>query len=298
MITSDPNTTVFNRLRFVLVETSRAGNVGAAARALKTMGFSDLVLVNPRDPGVRDDPEAVAFASGALDVLGGARIVDNMASALEGCHFAAAVSARLREFSPPVWTPRQFAAHLAARDGRPGGDQALPAALATGAPAPADGEEASSMGAATAAPPMHAALVFGNERFGLPNQVVEASNVLINIPADPGYSSLNLAQAIMVLAYEARLAALGEGGDEPAPRATGSVGFLGESASVEQVEGMFTHLEQGLVALGFLDPAHPKKLMPRLRRLFARTQLETEEVNILRGIAHFMIKHGAGPHQG
>jgi tRNA/rRNA methyltransferase len=281
MITSDPNTTVFERLSFVLVETSRAGNVGAAARALKTMGFADLVLVNPRDPGVLSDPEAVAFASGALDVLGGARIVDSMAAALEGCHFAASVSARLREFSPPVWTPRQFAAHVAACDGRPrgthegGGDSAQPAT-----------EDVPQ------APPLHAALVFGNERFGLPNAVVEASNVLINIPANPGYSSLNLAQAIMVLAYEARQAALPDGVCAPSAPA---IGFQGEAASVAQIEGMFTHLEQGLVALGFLDPAHPKKLMPRLRRLFARTQLETEEVNILRGMAHFMIKNGSAP---
>src|SRR5688572_16274448 len=160
MITSDPNTTVFQRLRFVLVETSRAGNVGAAARALKTMGFSDLVLVNPRDPAVLSDPEAVAFASGALDVLGGARIVGDMASALAGCNFAAAVSARLREFSPPVWTPRQFAAHVAASGGQGGPgtapDRDAPAGAADGAP---DGEAVSR--APGTAPLPRAALVFG-----------------------------------------------------------------------------------------------------------------------------------------
>src|SRR4030095_12791326 len=97
-------TSVFQRLRFVLVETSRAGNIGAVARAMKTMGFSDLVLVNPRFPDALADPEAIAFASGAQDVLAGARIVGDIGQALEGCNFAAAVSARLREFSPPVWT--------------------------------------------------------------------------------------------------------------------------------------------------------------------------------------------------
>ena len=108
------NTSVFNRLRFVLVETSRAGNIGAVARAIKTMGFSDLVLVSPRFADALSDPEAIAFASGAQDVLSGARIVTDVQQALEGCNFAAAVSARLREFSPPVWTPRAFAGHVAA----------------------------------------------------------------------------------------------------------------------------------------------------------------------------------------
>jgi tRNA/rRNA methyltransferase len=240
-------TSVFKRLRFVLVETSRAGNIGAAARAMKTMGFSELVLVNPRFPEALQDPEAVAFASGAQDVLEGARIVGSMAEALEGCNFAAAVSARLREFSPPVWMPRDFAGHVAGQ-----GD-------------------------------LNAALIFGNERFGLPNQIVEQCNVLINIPANPDYSSLNLAQALQVLAYECRVA---DGIAAPAS----DVGFHGDAASLEQIDGMFTHLEQALVAIDFLDADNPKKLMPRLKRLFARTQLETEEVNILRGIARHIIK--------
>jgi tRNA/rRNA methyltransferase len=242
---------VFSRLRIVLVETSRAGNIGSVARAMKTMGFSDLVLVNPRFPGMLEDEEAVAFASGALDVLAGARSVTSMAAALEGCRFAAAVSARLREFSPPVWTPRAFAEHLAAQDDLP------------------------------------AALIFGNERFGLPNEVVVNANVLINIPANPAYSSLNLAQAAQVLTYECRMAAT------QAPTMAG-VGFQGDAASLAQVEGMYAHLEQALVAVGFLDAGHPKKLMPRLKRLFARTQLETEEVNILRGIARQILKLAPG----
>ena len=235
------------RLRFVLVETSRAGNIGAAARAIKTMGFSDLVLVNPRFPDALTDPEAVAFASGAQDVLNRARIVGSMAEALDGCNFAAAVSARLREFSPPVWDPRTFAGHLAATES------------------------------------LHCALVFGNERFGLPNHIVETCNVLINIPANPDYSSLNLSQATQVLAYECRMAA----SLEARPSA---IGFHGDSASLDQVEGMYAHLEQALVAIDFLDADNPKKLMPRLKRLFSRTQLETEEVNILRGIARQILK--------
>ena len=239
---------LFKRLRFVLVETSRAGNVGSVARAMKTMGFSDLVLVAPRCNDPLHDPEAVAFASGALDVLQGAQIVDSIGQALDGCNFAAAVSARLREFSPPVWTPRAFSAHAAEKtDLRP-------------------------------------ALILGNERFGLPNQIVEQCNVLINIPANPEYSSLNLSQAAQVLAYECRLAAEGEN------RTQEGIGFQGEAASVAQIEGMYAHLEEALVAIGFLNASNPKKLMPRLKRLFARTQLETEEVNILRGIARQMLR--------
>jgi tRNA/rRNA methyltransferase len=239
---------LFTRLRFVLVETSRAGNVGSVARAMKTMGFSDLVLVSPRCDDPLHDPEAVAFASGAVDVLHGARIVESIGEALDGCNFAAAVSARLREFSPPVWSPREFSAHAAEKaDLRP-------------------------------------ALILGNERFGLPNQIVEQCNVLINIPANPDYSSLNLSQAAQVLAYECRLAAQGEN------RTQEGIGFHGEAASVAQIEGMYAHLEEALVAIGFLNASNPKKLMPRLKRLFARTQLETEEVNILRGIARQMLK--------
>lgn len=251
------NTSVFNRLRFVLVETSRSGNIGAVARAIKTMGFADLVLVNPRFPDALTDPEAVAFASGAQDVLQGARIVTDISQALEGCNFAAAVSARLREFSPPVWMPRQFAGHIAAHVAGEG-------ALTT-------------------------ALIFGNERFGLPNHIVEQCNVLINIPANPAYSSLNLAQAAQVLAYECRVAA-----EADAAPAASPIGFHGDSASLAQVEGMYAHLEQALVAIDFLDADNPKKLMPRLKRLFSRTQLETEEVNILRGIASHILKAARG----
>lgn len=242
------DTSLFSRLCFVLVETSRAGNVGSVARAMKTMGFTELVLVAPKCADPLNDPEAVAFASGAIDVLQGARIVDDIGQALDGCNFAAAVSARLREFSPPVWTPRAFALHA-------GGQ-----------------------------PELRAAIVFGNERVGLPNAIVEGCNILINIPANPDYSSLNLSQAAQVLAYEARMAAIGDAIDAR------GVGFHGDAAGMTQVDGMYAHLEQALVSIGFLNADAPKKLMPRLKRLFARTGLETEEVNILRGIASAILK--------
>lgn len=246
---NQPETSIplFSRLRFVLVGTSHPGNIGAAARAMKTMGFSQLILVNPRFADAAQHEEAIAFASGAQDILAAARVVGSFEEALEGCNFAAALSARLREFSPPVVAPRPLAAQLAADAG------------------------------------LNAALVFGSERYGLPNEIVEKCNVLINIPANPDYSSLNLAQAIQVLAYECRLA--GEG--DAAPSTT--IGFQGEAAAMAQIDGMYAHLEEALVAIDFLDPGNPKKLMPRLKRLFSRTQLETEEVNILRGIARQVL---------
>jgi tRNA/rRNA methyltransferase len=244
---------LFSRLRVVLVETSRAGNIGAVARAMKTMGFSDLVLVSPRHEGMPQHEEAVALASGAQDILANARIVATIGEALEGINYAAAVSARLREFSPPVLTPREVAEHAAASSD------------------------------------LRVALVLGNERFGLPNDIVERCNVLINIPANPDYSSLNLAQAAQVLVYECRMAALAAG-NAPVAAPKVDVGFHGEAAALTQIDGMYEHLEEALVAVGFLDAHNPRKLMPRIKRLFARTQLETEEVNILRGIARQILK--------
>jgi tRNA/rRNA methyltransferase len=241
------STSLFSRLRFVLVETSHPGNIGAVARAMKTMGFSQLVLVNPRFPDAVEQTEAIAFASGAQDILAAAKQVGTIDEALDGCNFAAALSARLREFSPPVTTPRVLASQLAS-------DSSL-----------------------------NAALIFGSERYGLPNEIIEKCNVLINIPANPGYSSLNLAHAVQVLAYEARMAA---GGDILPDT---QIGFQGDAASIAQIDGMYAHLEQALVAIDFLDPDNPKKLMPRLKRLFSRTQLETEEVNILRGMARQIL---------
>jgi len=245
--------TLFDRLRIVLVQTSRPGNIGSVARAMKTMGFSELVLVNPRFEGALMHEESVAFASGAVDILKRTRVVGSMEEALDGIHFAAAVSARLREFSPPVMAPRELAEQLVAS-------------------------------------PARAALIFGNERFGLPNEIVERCNVLVNIPANPDYSSLNLAQAAQVLVYECRMAALA------GQRAATEVGFQGDAASVAQIDGMYAHLEEALVQLGFLDANNPRKLMPRLKRMFSRAGLETEEVNILRGIAR-QVMAKCGPRE-
>jgi tRNA/rRNA methyltransferase len=241
------DTSVFKRLRFVLVDTSHPGNIGAVARAMKTMGFSDLRLVNPRFEDALTNPDAIAFASGAQDILQSAQIFSSVEEALSGCHYVAAVSARLREFSPPVINAREFAQKVTCNISQ------------------------------------EVALVFGSERYGLPNEIVQNSHTLINISANPEYSSLNLAQAVQILAYECRMSA----GQAVLP--IREVGFQGESASVEQIDGMYNHLEQALHKLGFLDANNPKKLMPRLKRLFSRSNLELEEVNILRGIAKKII---------
>ena len=260
----------FTSTRFVLVEPSHPGNVGAAARALKTMGFSRLVLVSLRVPNVQNDPEAIAMASGADDVLASVHIVPTLAEALAGVHWSIALTARLREYGPPQWTPRAAAAiaHEEAVHGE-------------------------------------IALVFGNERTGLSNEDVERCSALAHIPANPAYSSLNLAQAVQVLAYELRTAYLGTdvgvgdaAGGAPVPSHAGAgtaqrepAGARAQMAASDEIESMFMHLESALVALEFLDPANPKKLMSRLRQLFARSGLEREEVNIVRGIArHILLK--------
>lgn len=245
------DTSIFQSLRFVLVETSHPGNVGAAARAIKTMGFSKLILVHPRFDNVLTHEEAIAFASGAQDILQKTEIVDSVDKALEDCQFAAAITARFREFSPPVLTPRQFA------------ELVLPDAQ------------------------INCALVFGSERYGLSNETVEQCHTLIHIPSNPDYSSLNLAQAVQILAYECRAALLSQNDSLIKDR---HIGFQGTPASVEQINGMFEHLQAALTDIGFLNRDNPKKLMPRLRRLFSRSQLETEEVNILRGIARQIQK--------
>ncbi|SAK68117.1 RNA methyltransferase TrmH, group 1 [Caballeronia arationis] len=241
----------FTSTRFVLVEPSHPGNVGAAARALKTMGFARLVLVAPRVANVKNEPEAVAMASGADDVLASALVVDTLADALAGVHWSVALTARMREYGPPQLPPRAAAAraHEFVHHGE-------------------------------------IALVFGNERTGLSNADVERCSALAHIPANPAYSSLNLAQAVQVLAYELRLAYSDDGGRPP------TLEVANPSASSEDIEGMYAHLENALIELEFLDPANPKKLMSRIRRLFARSGLEREEVNILRGIAKHILLRG------
>jgi tRNA/rRNA methyltransferase len=237
--------------RFILINTSHAGNVGAAARALKVMGFDDLVLVAPRWPDVLTREETLQRASGATDVLEKARIVATLDEALEGVTYLCATAMTPRDFGPPTFTPREHLASLA--------------------------------------PTVHhVGFLFGSERFGMMNDDVYRCHAALTIPTDPRYGSLNLASAIQVIAYEWRMAL---GGFLSADGARARTEVLADAKSVA---GLLAHWERALVDIGFLDPAAPKKLMPRLNQLFNRSQLTPEEIHILRGVAKAMSEAASG----
>jgi tRNA/rRNA methyltransferase len=235
------------RTRFILIQTSHAGNVGAAARAMKVMGFDDLVLVAPRWGDVLVRPEAIERASGAGDVLQKARTVATLEEATDGLDHLCATVMTPRDFGPPTTTPREHLTPLAA----------------TGA----------SVG-----------FLFGSERYGMRNEDVYRCHAALTIPTSPGYGSLNIAAAIQVIAYEWRTA-LGGFAVQPSTPAAGK-------ADAQAVAGMLAHWESALVEIGFLDPAAPKKLMPRLNQLFNRAQPSPEEIHILRGVAKAMSEAG------
>ncbi len=244
--------------RFILIQTSHAGNVGAAARALKTMDFDDLVLVAPRWPNVLRREETIQRASGALDVLKNARIVETLDEALDGLSHLCATAMTPRDFGPPTRTPRQHFEHLLGNAESPCAETGV-------------------------------GFLFGCERFGMTNEDVYRCDVALQIPTNPQFGSLNLASAIQVIAYEWRQA-LG-GFALPAESTTPPT-----RADAAQVAGMLAHWEQALVAVDFLDPEAPKKLMPRLNQLFNRAQLQVEEIHILRGVAKAMIEAAQAKH--
>jgi tRNA/rRNA methyltransferase len=239
------------RTRFILIDTSHAGNVGAAARAMRVMGFDDLVLVRPRWPDVLQREETVQRASGATDVLARARVVQSLDEALDGVSHLCATAMTPRDFGPPTRAPREHLAQLAAL-----GPQEAPTGVA---------------------------FLFGSERFGMANEDVYRCHVALTIPTAPDFGSLNLAAAVQLLAYEWRQA-LGGFALPPlgAPQRS--------KADAQALAGMLAHLEQALVAVDFLDPAAPKKLMPRLNQLLNRAAPTEEEVHILRGVARAMLR--------
>lgn len=253
--------------RFILINTSHAGNVGAAARAMKTMGFDDLVLVAPRWANVLRREETIQRASGALDVLDKCRIVDTLDEALDGISHLCATAMTPRDFGPPTTTPREHfellsKGELLAQDVRG-----------------LEGDLASNSGQSGVG------FLFGSERFGMRNEDVYRCHVCLSIPSNPQFGSLNIGAALQVIAYEWRLALGGFGVDVASPPSA--------LADAAQVSGMLTHLEQSLIALEFLDPAAPKKLMPRLNALFNRAQVTQEEIHILRGIAKAILQRSA-----
>ncbi len=233
-------------LRIVLVGTQHPGNIGSAARAMKTMGLSALHLVEPeRFP----DQEANTLAAGADDLLAAAPVHADLVSALAGCHLVIGTSARRRHVPLPELSPREAARALV---------------------------EASSRGPV--------ALLFGRERTGLENEELQRCHASVSIPSDPGFSSLNLASAVQVLAYEIRLAVLDAGGGElpsgrPMPAAE-----VEPPATADELERYFVHLDQALHEIDFHKGKPPEMVMARLRRLYLRAGLDAREVKILRGI--------------
>lgn len=241
---------MLENIRIILVNTSHPGNIGSAARAMKTMGLKELYLV---DPLLFPNQKATALASQAVDVLEQAVVKPDLASAVADCTLVVGTSTRNRTIPWPMLTPREFAT-LASSETQ------------------------------------HAriAVVFGREQSGLTNEELHSCHYHIQIPSNPEYSSLNLAQAVQVIAYELRLASL-------TPQETVAPTWDYAWANTAELDGFYGHLEQTLMDIGFLDPAVPRQLMPRLRRLFNRTRMDVMEVNIMRGIFGAMTKAAKKP---
>lgn len=231
---------MLDQIRIVLVNTSHTGNMGSAARAMKTMGLSQMVLV---DPQALPDGNANALAAGASDILANARVVATLDEAIADCGLVIGTSARSRTLSWPMLDPREAGEKL----------------VAEGMQHPV-------------------ALVFGRERTGLTNDELQKCHYHVAIPANPEYSSLNLAMAVQTLCYEVRMHWLQQ------QEKAGDSGMAVEYPSAEQLEGFYQHLEQTLLKTGFITDDHPGQVMNKLRRLFNRARPEAVELNILRGI--------------
>lgn len=234
---------MLSRIRIILSHTTHPGNIGACARAMKTMGLSQLILINPQDfPSQR----ATAMASGADDILANAQVVSDLSQALHGSFLVIGASARSRSLKWPLINPEQCAQQILSLLPTQSGDIAL---------------------------------LLGTEHSGLTNLELQHCQRHVNIPANPAYCSLNLAQAVQILAYEIRKAWLAK----PLPMAARTQPL----ANAQQLEGFYLALQQLLVDIQFLKPQQPRTLMARLRRLFYRAELDQQEINILRG----MIRH-------
>ncbi|GKX51341.1 tRNA (cytosine(32)/uridine(32)-2'-O)-methyltransferase TrmJ [Budvicia aquatica] len=234
--------TGLDNIRIVLVETSHTGNMGSTARAMKTMGLTNLYLVNPL---VRPDSQAIALAAGASDIIGKASIVDTLDEALVGCRLVVGTSARSRTLQWPMLEPRECGVKMT--------------------------QEAAQ------AP---VALVFGRERVGLTNDELQKCHYHVAIPANPDYSSLNLAMAVQILAYEIRVAWLDQQANHAEPQPTEAEVY----PLAEDLERFYQHLETVLLDIGFIRASHPGQVMNKLRRLINRSRPESQEINILRGI--------------
>ena len=255
---------LFARVRFIMVNPSHPGNVGSAARAIKTMGFGALHLVAPHDPEVLNNPDAHALASGAGDILEQAQIHDSLADALGPVTLAFALTARARAIGPPPCDIREAATQAAVHLSRQ--------------------------------PHGEIAMVLGTERSGLSNEDITLCQQVCHIPANPVYSSLNVSQALQLAAWEMRYALLPVTGDARMPDTHALHHDPGtDPADSERVQAMLEHFEQALLAVGFLDPHHPKKLIPRMRQMWIRNRLSVDEVDMVRGLCTAMIRTSGNP---
>ncbi len=245
-------------IRWVMMRTSHPGNVGSAARAIKTMGFSALHLVNPAYEYMARKAEAISLSSGAFDVLEAAQNHESMLDALGDSQLVFGLTARDREFGPPAIS--------------------LP--------------EAVSMASSAVVVNKPVSFVFGTERTGLDNEDLKHCTHRVWIDANPSYPSLNLAQAMMIVAYSMRQGLMKELAIDSIPPENLASNSSPELADPSAIAAMLEHWQQGLEAIGYLDPENPKKLMPRLQSLFARAALQKEEIDLLRGIAKQMLQHG------
>lgn len=240
---NEENVSYLDNIKIVLVETSHTGNMGSAARAMKTMGLTNLCLVNPV---IKPDSQSISLAAGASDIIKQAQIFSSLEAAVADCSLVIGTSARPRSLQWPNLTPKEC------------GDKII----------------------AEACRHAQVALVFGRERVGLTNDELQKCHFHVSIPANPDYSSLNLAMSVQVLSYEIRMSLLS------AQEASIKLDEqdINEYPKDEDIERFYQHLEQTLLQTGFINPHHPGQIMGRLRRLFTRARIEQQELNILRGI--------------
>ena len=235
--------TPVDNIRVVMVETTHPGNIGAAARAMKTMGYQNLYLVKPK---IYPNAEATARAAGADDILTKAVVCDSLEQALQECVTVVASTARPRTISHPIFTPREYASKLSE--------------MVKNGPV---------------------ALVFGRESSGLSNEELELCNVILQIPTNPDFSSLNVASAVQILCYEF-IQVLQSGRAEKTDAETDRKAKV-KLATTDEMTYLYDHLEESMADVGFLNPEQPRKLMRRLKSLFNRANLDENEISILRG---------------
>ncbi|MBA53578.1 MAG: tRNA (cytosine(32)/uridine(32)-2'-O)-methyltransferase TrmJ [Pseudomonadales bacterium] len=251
---------LLKRIRIVMINTSDSGNIGAAARAMKTMGVSDLVLVAPKE---FPTAKATARASGAADLLHQARVVESLDDAIADCQMVFGTSARMRTIPWPLMSPREATQ------------------LVLNEPEGAD-----------------IAIVFGREDAGLTNEELRRCHYHICIPGNEAYSVLNVAAAVQVICYEMRMAALSQDGQTATsskPVMPLEITDWDEPlVSAEDMERFMKHFEETLLDIGFFDPNNPKQLMTRARRLFMRTRMDRLEMNLMRGVLSTVQKRIKG----